>query len=59
MFDKTWDIDNAKSAARLARMLKPYGIRPRKPRFVDPDGTTSQYSGYLSADFADAWSRWL
>jgi hypothetical protein len=35
-------------------MLKPYGVEPKRPRF---DG--EQAPGYLRADFAQAWLRWL
>lgn len=39
---------------RLARLLKPIGVRPRDLRF--PEGT---FKGYERADFEDAWARYL
>jgi hypothetical protein len=41
-------------AARLARLLKPYGIKARVIRL--PDNTTPR--GYLQQDFEDAWRRY-
>jgi hypothetical protein len=41
-------------AAKLARLLKPYGIKARVIRL--PDNTTPR--GYLLADFEDAWRRY-
>jgi hypothetical protein len=41
-------------AAKLARLLKPYGIRGRTIRLAD--GTTPR--GYLQQDFEDAWKRY-
>ena len=41
--------------SRLARMLKPYGIKPHTVRL--PDGSTPK--GYLLEDFADTWNRYL
>ena len=40
--------------ARVARLLRPFGIRPMKLRF----GTTTA-NGYTKRMFADAWSRYL
>ena len=42
-----------KPAMRLAQMLKPYGIGPKKIRF----GKATR-NGYFRADFADAWVRY-
>src|SRR5215212_5110387 len=44
----------ALDASRLARMLKPYGIRPKKLR--EGEGT---FRGYCRAWFEDAWARYL
>jgi len=41
-------------ATRLARVLKPYGIRPKKLR----EGEDT-YRGYCRAWFEDAWARYL
>jgi hypothetical protein len=41
-------------ATRLARMLKPYGIKPKKLR--EGEGT---FRGYCRAWFEDAWARYL
>jgi Protein of unknown function (DUF3631). len=57
----TWWEDNLKHentrgpARRLAHLLKPYRIEPRTIRL--PDNTTAK--GYCSADFLDAWKRYL
>jgi hypothetical protein len=64
VFDSKWDEDNQKSAARLAKMLKPYGVKPSRPRFGGTNsggdaGKGEQWPGYLRADFAEAWERWL
>ena len=40
--------------ARVARLLRPFGIRPMKLRF----GTTTA-NGYTKRMFADSWSRYL
>lgn len=41
-------------ASRLARMLKPYGIRPKKIREGE-----NMFRGYRQAWFEDAWARYL
>jgi hypothetical protein len=41
-------------AAKLARLLKPYGIKARVIRL--PDNTTPR--GYLQQDLEDAWTRY-
>ncbi len=41
-------------AAKLARLLKPFGIHARGTRL--PDGTTPR--GYLARDFREAWKRY-
>src|SRR5262249_12317536 len=47
--------DRLKSAAtRLAKLLKPYGVKPRKIRVGD-----ETVRGYYRADFAEAWKRYL
>jgi hypothetical protein len=43
------------SAMGLARLLKPYGIRPTTIRFSPQD----EAKGYYKSDFEDAWSRYL
>lgn len=40
-------------ARGLARLLRPYRVRPRDVRLADETG-----KGYRAADFADAWSRY-
>ena len=40
--------------ARVARLLRPFGIHPMKLRF----GTTTA-NGYTKRMFADSWSRYL
>lgn len=54
-----WEHDMASDntrgpAARLARLLKPYGIKVRTIRLAD--GTTPK--GYHAADFKEAWERY-
>ncbi|MBI1211276.1 MAG: DUF3631 domain-containing protein [Alphaproteobacteria bacterium] len=44
----------ALSPRELARMLAPFGIRPRNVRFAD-----GIERGYLARDFADAFARYL
>ena len=39
----------------LARLLRPYGVKPRAIRL--PDGSTPR--GYLRSDLVDAWDRYL
>lgn len=47
--------DQIKSpASRLARLLKPYGIRPHKVR--EGEGT---FRGYRRVDLAEVWDRYL
>jgi hypothetical protein len=51
------DVDEGKfkkPAMRLAQLLKPYDIRPKKLRVGE--GTAN---GYERADFEDAWDRYL
>ncbi len=43
------------SARGLARLLKPYGIKPKLDRFKDSEPCR----GYIKASFEDAWSRYL
>jgi hypothetical protein len=53
-FDENWDPFNNKSASKLARVLRPYGVKPRRPRFENGE----QAAGYIRDDFAQAWGRW-
>jgi hypothetical protein len=46
--------DTRGPAAKLARLLKPYGIKGRGIRL--PDGATPR--GYMRDDFEDAWKRY-
>ena len=51
------DVDDGKTkkpAMRLAKMLSPYGVKPKPLRLGD--GVTR---GYERSDFTDAWSRYL
>ena len=48
---RRWRIDPRK----LARLLKPYGIRPDAHRM---GGEKKATKGYLHSDFTDAWSRY-
>jgi hypothetical protein len=47
-------LDEHSGPRKLARRLKPYGIRSQNIRF--PDGVSK---GYAKADFEDAWTRYL
>jgi putative DNA primase/helicase len=49
-----WPSGRAMSPNMLAKMLRPFGVRPRKFR-AGPD----THRGYLLADFEDAWTRYL
>jgi hypothetical protein len=42
-------------ARGLARLLKPYGVKPKKLRERDGEGI---FRGYESASFEDAWARY-
>jgi hypothetical protein len=44
-------------ARRLARLLRPHGIKPKTIRFHP--GSQGEAKGYYKADFADAWKRYL
>ena len=46
----------ALDARGLARLLKPYGVIPKKLRERDGEGT---FRGYERASFEDAWARYL
>ena len=50
----TWRRGQALTQNGVARLLKPFGIRPTKLRI---EGDTPR--GYCRDDFADAWSRYL
>lgn len=49
-----WNNGSGIDARRLAKLLKPYGI---KPRTVRVGGETPK--GYRAEDFRDPWARWL
>jgi hypothetical protein len=53
-FNDSWDFEDKKAGSLLAKMLRPYGVKSRRPRFED-----GQHQGYIAADFADAWHRYL
>lgn len=50
----SWHDANGMSARDLARLLRPYEVKPRTVRL---DGATPK--GYVRADLVDAWSRYL
>jgi hypothetical protein len=58
MEESPWgDLDGRSLDARkLARLLKPYGIRPTGQRMGAEKKTAK---GYLRSDFTDAWSRYV
>ena len=43
-------------ARGLARLLKPYGVQPKKLR--ERDGEEGTFRGYERANFEDAWARY-
>jgi hypothetical protein len=43
-------------ARGLARLLKPYGVKPKKLRERDSEGT---FRGYERTSFEDAWARYV
>ena len=49
-----WNEGRGIDGRRLARLLKPYGIRPRTIRIGD-----HTEKGYMKATFAEPWERWL
>jgi Protein of unknown function (DUF3631) len=50
-----WRDGKGLDSRGLARLIRPYGVRPRSIRIGDdPSG-----KGYLREQFADAWERWL
>jgi hypothetical protein len=51
---REWRRGNPLTAVQLAKLLKPFGIRPRLQREGDKTGR-----GYLVEDFADAFARYL
>ena len=58
MEDQPWpEFNNGKviTPPQLARLLKPFGIKPRDIRLDSKAGI----KGYQRADFADAWLRYL
>ena len=59
MHDRPWrTIDGGKtiSPATMARLLRPYGIKPQTIRIREEETTAK---GYYRADFDDAFSRYL
>jgi len=59
MLDRPWHtIDRGRAIlpAGVARLLKPYGIKPRTIRIKEEDTTAK---GYYRSDFDDAFSRYL
>jgi hypothetical protein len=51
-----WRDGKGLDARGLAKLLKPYGIKPRSIRTGDGSGTPK---GYRSDDMQDAWKRYL
>lgn len=49
-----WRDGNGIDGRRLAKLLKPYGVRPRPIRFDDQVA-----KGYLLMQFEEVWERWL
>lgn len=49
-----WRDGKGLDARRLARLLKPYGIRPRTIRVGD-----RTEKGYMRESFSEPWERWL
>ena len=54
---REWRNGTGITAARLARLLKPFGIEPLQMR--PPDLHGKQLRGYRRADFEDTWTRYL
>lgn len=50
---------NGLSQSWLAKLLAHYAIRSDQHRFNMTDGSVKQLRGYVVADFADAWNRFL
>lgn len=50
-----WRDGRGLDGRRLAKLLRPFGVKPRTVRFED--GTTAK--GYLREQFTDVWARWL
>ena len=51
----TWHRGSPMTGDALARLLRPFGIRPRKWRL--PNDTTAR--GYSASDFEDPWRRYV
>jgi Protein of unknown function (DUF3631)/Toprim-like len=49
-----WREGRGLDGRRLAKLLKPYGVHPKKLRLGD-----ELARGYLREDLSDAWDRWL
>ena len=50
-----WREGKGLDGRTVAKLLKPYGVRPRTIKLED--GTTAK--GYLREQFSEAWERWL
>jgi hypothetical protein len=51
----TWSRGRGLDESSLAKLLRPYDIRPTKKR----DSNSTTVRGYETADFEDAWERYL
>ena len=51
-----WNKTEGLNARGLAKLLKPFEI---KPRTVRPSGASSTARGYLREQFKDPWARWF
>jgi len=51
-----WRDGKGLDGRKLARLLRPYKVRPDSIR---PHGSDRTVKGYLREWFADAWQRWL
>ncbi len=51
-----WQRGQAMTASRLARVLAPFGVRPR---FYRMEGLGKPTKGYQRDDFAEAWAKYL
>jgi hypothetical protein len=55
-----WNGGKGLRADQLARMLKPFGIRPAVLRLTSENKSENKtVRGYRQADFTDAWNRYL
>src|SRR5262249_6498608 len=53
---REWKNGKALTQVQLARLLKPFGI---KPDVIRPPGSETTIRGYQRAWFEDAWERYL